>query len=814
MGTPLQCQAGHVSVWMMARPQFLFRKIEKQNSELWGKGVQHATHPLWICKPQDVAALVQVGRGTNFQYANGDHGSNSYNAEFLFINFLGGQISTNLMIIVSIPTLFRVRNSMVKFISPKKIISCLKHNGVIYLRLNVINLLILGAIILFFGLPQFFFTGNYYDQISTPICVLKIGSANNLDCATTSCGSQIQSGWVACQTPKENRQKWTEIGKNRGACKQGCFRCFKFPGNNKGEGMAGIILKKKDQGDRLESWRVFCDTLRHQDQSMITSSFMSPVIRCLLIGPGITFLSCCFIHFSLFIINVFAMTRVNKIISFHHTVPRSWHFSPNSESSLLWHLSPIECSYWCFSDIKSAFYIFMKNTFRLFRQKTQQKVCNELRGNQRGRKGEHFKSVLDHLELMSLPNCLGLPCGCTESCGASHAVNIWVLPVVFNQRLTSVLFYYYLSPAMAVTNLSVNLPVFFDQLFWPQSLSTRKNQSQPRIIQESTQPLSLFNSLFLSFFLILSLSSFLFLSGMITFQPVCSQTSVLSPSFLSFLCSVSQLHIHPIVFSSVGFYFLFLSLNSSLKFSCLYISIFTSFVAHLVCTEICSNPFRMYLTFLCNIVTLLVNPLVMIKCMKEFIGLRVFNDLLHQTPVFVEYCDFILEIIINYFSDIHELHNMLQCVCEHVQEHKALIAVTSMYGAPQRHTGFHREMQALRWLMVRFPVLVGRCVQEWPPPLPGRWVIWVQGVLMENKVNRRPLCETRRGLPTQRLTQMNANALSCCGVFMYAAEKVQVKMWWQSLEDFGGWRVLEGAVGKNQTRLSSLRGSGDWAAGA
>ncbi|KNZ59100.1 hypothetical protein VP01_17g2 [Puccinia sorghi] len=90
-----------------------------------------------------------------------------------------------------------------------------------------------------------------------------------------------------------------------------------------------------------------------------------------------------FIHFSLFIINVLfvphfshfylvylsAMTRVNKIISFHHTVPRSWHFSPNSESSLLWHLSPIECSYWCFSDIKSAFYIFMKNTFRLFRHK-------------------------------------------------------------------------------------------------------------------------------------------------------------------------------------------------------------------------------------------------------------------------------------------------------------------------------------------------------------------------------------------------------------------------------------------------------------
>ncbi|KNZ51900.1 hypothetical protein VP01_376g1 [Puccinia sorghi] len=61
------------------------------------KGFQHTTHPLWIRNPQDVAVLVQVGHGTNFQYANGD-----------------------LMIIISIATLFRVRNSMVKFVSPKK----------------------------------------------------------------------------------------------------------------------------------------------------------------------------------------------------------------------------------------------------------------------------------------------------------------------------------------------------------------------------------------------------------------------------------------------------------------------------------------------------------------------------------------------------------------------------------------------------------------------------------------------------------------------------------------------------------------------
>ncbi|KNZ44398.1 hypothetical protein VP01_91g5 [Puccinia sorghi] len=52
-------------------------------------GVQNTTHPLWICNPQEVAALVQVGRETNFYYANVGCRSDSYYAEFCFVNFLG-----------------------------------------------------------------------------------------------------------------------------------------------------------------------------------------------------------------------------------------------------------------------------------------------------------------------------------------------------------------------------------------------------------------------------------------------------------------------------------------------------------------------------------------------------------------------------------------------------------------------------------------------------------------------------------------------------------------------------------------------------
>ncbi|KNZ49808.1 hypothetical protein VP01_4768g3 [Puccinia sorghi] len=62
-----------------------------------------------------------------------------------FINFFGGQIETNLMIIISIPTLFKVRNSMVnnefwsiQFFSHT--FNSFKHNGLMYPRLNVINL--------------------------------------------------------------------------------------------------------------------------------------------------------------------------------------------------------------------------------------------------------------------------------------------------------------------------------------------------------------------------------------------------------------------------------------------------------------------------------------------------------------------------------------------------------------------------------------------------------------------------------------------------------------------------------------------------
>ncbi|KNZ51513.1 hypothetical protein VP01_391g1 [Puccinia sorghi] len=78
--------------------------------------------------------------------------------EFCFINFFGDQIAKKkLIILISVTTLFRVRNSILQ---KKDIIAIkfgqfelfshtfksFKHNGLIYLRLNVINLLFLGVL--------------------------------------------------------------------------------------------------------------------------------------------------------------------------------------------------------------------------------------------------------------------------------------------------------------------------------------------------------------------------------------------------------------------------------------------------------------------------------------------------------------------------------------------------------------------------------------------------------------------------------------------------------------------------------------------
>ncbi|KNZ54835.1 hypothetical protein VP01_2839g1 [Puccinia sorghi] len=130
-------------------------------------------------------------------------------------------------------------NGQFHFSKKKSIFLSFKHNCLIYVSLNVINVPFLGCYNFIFWTfsacgeniqidqNSFLFNQNkihsesqvkYYDQIccnstpkkinetkfcilrirpATPICVLKVGSATHL----TSCELQIQIAWVACQTP-------------------------------------------------------------------------------------------------------------------------------------------------------------------------------------------------------------------------------------------------------------------------------------------------------------------------------------------------------------------------------------------------------------------------------------------------------------------------------------------------------------------------------------------------------------------------------------------------------------------------------------
>ncbi|KNZ63229.1 hypothetical protein VP01_116g2 [Puccinia sorghi] len=102
--------------------------------------------------------------------------------EFFFIDFFWGQNATSLMIIISIPTSFRVRNSMVKLISPKQ--KCFNIFGTTpgFLNIKPFCLKLLKVWGKKLKLTKIHcFAIRIPHPRKSPICVLKIGSVTHLD---------------------------------------------------------------------------------------------------------------------------------------------------------------------------------------------------------------------------------------------------------------------------------------------------------------------------------------------------------------------------------------------------------------------------------------------------------------------------------------------------------------------------------------------------------------------------------------------------------------------------------------------------------